>query len=89
MHRQTTQSNEAESASAELFLSGLIAADGLAFFEFPAETLNDLPARVSRVDQTCKLLGRRWEDDSMVAKSSAIPAELSGHLHAMPWWFKG
>ena len=65
MHGQVTQLEEPEPAGAELLLSGLIASDGLALVEFPAETLNDLPARASLVDQTCKLLGRSWKDDTM------------------------
>ena len=65
MHGLATQPGEPEPVCAELFLSGLIAADGLALVEFPAETLDDLPARASLVDQTCKLLGRRWKDDTM------------------------
>ena len=65
LHKDATQTDQAEPASAELFLSGLIAADGLALIEFPADTLSDLPARASLVDQTCMLLGRRWRDDTM------------------------
>ncbi len=65
MHRRETPSAQTEQTGAELFLSGLIATDGLALVEFPANTLNDLPARASLVDQTCKLLGRRWRDDTM------------------------
>ena len=65
MHGKTKQLSEPEPVCAELFLSGLIAADGLALVEFPAETLDDLPARAALVDQTCKLLGRKWKDDTM------------------------
>jgi len=65
MHGQATRLNQPEPVSAALFLSGLIAADGLALIEFPAETLDDLPARASLVDQTCKLLGQSWKDDTM------------------------
>ncbi|MDC0434209.1 BLUF domain-containing protein [bacterium] len=65
VHGQIAQPDTPDSARAELFLSGLIAADGLALVEFPAETLNDLPARASLVDQTCQLLGRSWRDDTM------------------------
>lgn len=65
MHSRQTQSREAEPASAALFLSGLIAADGLALVEFPADTLQNLPARAALVDETCRLLGRSWRDDTM------------------------
>ena len=64
-HGQTTQTDTTEPVCAELFLSGLIAADGLALVEFPAETLHDLPARAALVDETCKLLGQSWKDDTM------------------------
>ena len=65
IHGQATKVDEPEPASAELFLSGLIASDGLAVVEFPPETLGNLSARASLVDQTCKLLGRSWKDDTM------------------------
>jgi len=79
---ETQQNNKTEPVSAALFLSGLIAADGLALVEFPAETLNNLPARAALVDQTCKLLGQSWKDDTMSSFEIGLAlAELNRTWH--------